>query len=842
MTDTQFFSTFREPPNTFGPVPFYWWTGEKLDRDRMAWQLDQLLAKGVRQTVISYPHGPDGHNEPGDPPVFSPAWWEFLRWFLEECGQRGMTTGFQDYTLVHPILKEIGHAIPDMEGGQMSSVATRCHGSEQISLRAEDGSQVVLATAYRISDDGSAGDPIDLTEHVADGVLCWNAPAGDWLVALVFARLSPFDPLHPESGRLAIERLYAPFEKNCPAHLGRTLNLFFQDELDFGARMPFWSNQLFDTFLAHTGYDLRPWLPALWHDLGPRSAKIRLDFADAMTTRIEDCYFKPVFEWHESRGTMFGHDNCGRGRMALGRSHYGDYFRTMRWYSAPGCDDPKLGGERAFKGLKVNSSIARLYQRPRVWVEAFHSSGWGVTPSEVVAAINEDFAYGATVVNLHGLYYTTRGGWWEWAPPDFHFRQPYWQHSSALNAYFTRLCWLLTQGGHQCDVAMLYPIAALDAAPADPSASGVFAHVGNHTLAGIESPGAGPEETAFQLGKFLFDRACDFVFIDHQSLERWDTTSGLLATKHQSGCRVLILPAMAAARFDSLLKAQKFVQSGGTLIAFGCLPETSDHDGAEAPQTLALLQEIFGPPSPGDTVKEDPSGGSAYFIRQGFAKVLETIGARITRDVASDAAPLQVLHRSDNTRDIYYLFNPSLSERAIPVRFRAHGQAMLLDAWTGDSQDLGWLKDTVTLTFGARCAKILVIKNSAEETPAPTAAAISCAAGQTYTKETTTLDGPWEFSLAPTLDNRFGDFQLPASSGCLGPQARQFRYQEEYAESLEWQSPDFDDKTWPETTWSFGTRFEVLGPLAPDSDWNALESALLAGESPAGAVWLPYDF
>ena len=51
----------------------------------------------------------------------------------------------------------------------------------------------------------------------------------------------------------------------------------------------------------------------------------------------------------------------------------------MRWYSAPGCDDPKLQGARAFKGLKVNSSIAHLYQRPRVWVEAFHSSGWGTS-------------------------------------------------------------------------------------------------------------------------------------------------------------------------------------------------------------------------------------------------------------------------------------------------------------------------------------------------------------------------------------------------------------------------------------------------------------------------------
>ncbi len=34
---------FRTPPAEFGPVPFWWWVSEKLDRDRIAWQLDQTI-------------------------------------------------------------------------------------------------------------------------------------------------------------------------------------------------------------------------------------------------------------------------------------------------------------------------------------------------------------------------------------------------------------------------------------------------------------------------------------------------------------------------------------------------------------------------------------------------------------------------------------------------------------------------------------------------------------------------------------------------------------------------------------------------------------------------------
>jgi hypothetical protein len=408
-----FAGTFQSPPAAYGPVPFYWWAGETLDRDRIAWQLDQLREKGVRQTIISYPHHPDGTNDPGDPKLFSPEWWDLFRWFLGECRQRGMTAGFQDYTLVEPILNAIGRETPGMQGGQMSCDSRRISGNENVRLAAEPGTLVIGAWAYPF--DSGVPDieaRISLADDVRDHVLEWTAPAGDWFVALVFARLNSFDPLHPRSGPLAIDKLYAPFERECPGEVGKTLNLFFQDELDFGCRMPFWSNHLFDTFSELKGYDLDPVLPALWHDFGNLTEKIRLDFADVVTRRAEDCYFKPVFHWHEERGTMFGHDNCGRGRIAQGRSHYGDYFRAMRWYTAPGCDDPKLQGARAFKGLKVNSSIAHLYQRPRVWIEAFHSSGWGTRPEDVVAAIQEDFAYGATVVNLHGLYYSTFGGWW----------------------------------------------------------------------------------------------------------------------------------------------------------------------------------------------------------------------------------------------------------------------------------------------------------------------------------------------------------------------------------------------------------------------------------------------
>jgi hypothetical protein len=35
----------------------------------------------------------------------------------------------------------------------------------------------------------------------------------------------------------------------------------------------------------------------------------------------------------------------------------------------------------------------------------------------LMQATRENFLYGCTLLNLHGLYYTTHGSFWEWAPP-----------------------------------------------------------------------------------------------------------------------------------------------------------------------------------------------------------------------------------------------------------------------------------------------------------------------------------------------------------------------------------------------------------------------------------------
>ena len=186
--------------------------------------------------------------------------------------------------------------------------------------------------------------------------------------------------------------------------------------------------------------------------------KVRMDYADVRMALMEERYFQPIYHWHASRGLIFACDSGGRG---LQPDEFGDYFRATRWYTAPGHDTP--GGQADLIKGKVSSSIASLYRRPRVWLEGYHSLGWGATPERLMFATRENYLYGCTLLNLHGLYYTTHGSFWEWAPPCYHFRMPYWEHMGVFLKYFERLSYLLSQGTFVCDVAVLYPVAPFEA-------------------------------------------------------------------------------------------------------------------------------------------------------------------------------------------------------------------------------------------------------------------------------------------------------------------------------------------------------------------------------------------
>lgn len=226
--------------------------------------------------------------------------------------------------------------------------------------------------------------------------------------------------------------------------------------------------------------------------------------------------------------------------------------------------------------------------------------------------------------------------------------------------------------------------------------------------------------------------------------------------------RVLILPAMQAARLSTLEAARTFVRSGGLVIACGCLPGATER-GSEDPLMVELLTDIF-------QTEPKPSGGRGVLVSHSTAEVFRLINELVPRDVTSSVTPLHVLHRRLGENDVFYFFNPSAVPQAVKVEVRAQGQAEQWDAWTGVARPIPTVltaarTSQLELSLEAREARIIVFSQQAS--PLGVCAQVPFAAS-----ELMRFEGAWTFAVKPTMDNQFGDFRLPGVRELLGPEQR----------------------------------------------------------------------
>lgn len=801
---------FKNPPKGYGEVSFYWWIGDPLTKERILWQLDQLKDKSITGLQINYCHTDKGGatyglTYPSQPALFSQQWWELFQWFLKEAKKRDMSVSLSDYTLGAAgqgwFIDEMLDENPNLHGAKLESKQYEFAGNQD--FKAAVPENILAAAAYKnVNGTFSPTASIDLKPMIKNSELTWKAPAGNWEIVLVYRNnvKTSFDPMNPLSGAKVAEKFYQRFEDHCPGESGKGLNFFFSDELSFGIRGFLWNDAFANEFKKRKGYDILPELTHLFADLGSKSYKIRLDYNDVMVALTEEGFFKPLYEWHTSRGMLFGCDHGGRGRDV---TEFGDYFRTQRWMSGPGCDQPGLG--RDIVKNKVASSIAHLYQRPRTWLEGFYGSGWGTSSEELADATFANFAMGHNLLSLHGLYYSTHGSWWEWAPPDNHFRQPYWEHMGSFLKCSERLSYVLSQGNHRCDVAIMYPVAPVEA-----------------NLKGKEST-----VTAFTIAEHLYPSGIDFDFMDFESLNRCQVRNKELNVSGEK-YKVLILPSLSAVHYSTMEKALEFFRLGGIVLAVGSLPEASDRIGGNDEKLQAIIKEMFGTTfsEKHNTTKiysqKSKTGGTGMFIhnplevKNVFANLIQPDFKVLSGNTASN-----ILHRKAGERDLYFVYGVPKGTKCL---FRCSGKVELWNPWDGEVRPLkvsavSETGTTIELPLEKNEPQLIVFSPGKPE--------IEKAIAESLKKiDSLIIDNTWEFELKPILDNKYGDYRLPAFDGKLGVEVWKMKYAYETTLNPGWQNPDLDDSRWTTATVSYGPQFWKLGPLPASIDSAEVETKL----------------
>ena len=704
---SEFRRTFENPPQDFSPCPIWWWSGDRLDEDRLLWQLDRFVEGGVYNVVVLNlaPTGVLFGADADDPRFFSERWWALLERACEEAERRGVRLWLYDQIGFSGanIQARLVEREPDFSGLNLGRVVAESDGP--VRLLPPAGATPLAAFAVPVGPTGKpTGDPFPL--ELTDGGLDWDGGAPNSSRAmLIFARRTGFDYLGPSASAALLDTVHGEYERRIGSHLGQAVAGTFQDEL---AVMPRWRSDLPDVFRESAGYDLVPRLAALFEDV-PDSTRVRTDYHRVLTDLAEEAFFKPLHEWHERHGLLNSFDQAGPGRMGdpIGaQNRYLDYMRTHRWYSSPGSDH--------HGDANIHSSLAHLYDRPRVWIESFHSSGWGGTLEETFDWLLPWLRAGATLYNPHAVYYSTRSSWFEWAPPSTCWRQPYWRHYKVFADAVSRLCYALSRGDHVCDVAIVYPTTTIHAEnPLD----GPF--IGLDIYSWYESEEDPRAEQAQRTNDVYYDLAglmvwhmrrkgalerggWDFDVIDEDSLQTSEAVQGELAVARER-YRALVLPAITTLKEEVAGRLVRFAEGGGLVLFAGCAPEQVLGDDGDL---LRRLREV-------GRLVEDPED-VAGVLATGLERNLDTAGLPYLRrrlnDGEGDLLFLLAPHatkfaepdrhtESGHFRPNYihprYTFDPTEGRSPATVRVRGAWHPELLDFVTGEARPLLGSVETV---------------------------------------------------------------------------------------------------------------------------------------------------
>ncbi|HET8915713.1 MAG TPA: glycosyl hydrolase, partial [Propionibacteriaceae bacterium] len=212
-----------------------------------------------------------------------------------------------------------------------------------------------------------------------------------------------------------------------------------------------WTPALSEEFARRRGYPLIPVLYQLAVD-GPDAAQVRADYHHTLAELYQENFVAVVQRWATSRGVSFRIQSYGTPPATISSYRFSDMFEGEGW------------GWKEITQTRWASSAGHLYGRDLVSAEIWtwvHSPSFRATPLDLKGEAHEHLLNGINQLIGHGWPYSPADapglGWFFYAAGAIDDRNPWWPAMPRLNAYLSRLCWLMRQGEPVADVAVYVP-------------------------------------------------------------------------------------------------------------------------------------------------------------------------------------------------------------------------------------------------------------------------------------------------------------------------------------------------------------------------------------------------
>ena len=665
MKEPDYLSLFQAPPKEARGWTRWWWYGpcvEKCEIDRELDFMQDAGIGGVELQILYAVEADDPVRGIHNIPFGSPEFYDILDYTSQACKSRGMLldiTPGSSWPYGGPFIEDEDaqqEAIP-----YQYDITGPCEFECDFTTRF--AGNVCAAVMGRMEHSRMIPESvIDITSSFKDRFLFgwpWGTelekihiPEGDWKI--VFFVISMHRNRVGKPGRNAEGRVIdhcsakalEVFLDNMVEPIAdrvANVNGWFCDSVEVEGHN--WSGLLLSEFKKRRGYDLSPYIYALWGDMGDITPMVRYDYFKTMGELTIENFFDGL--------TSFAHKHNGISRIQA----HGTWGDILRVYAAADIPEGETFGDH--RVLEVNTihrrlaaSAGHVYGRPVISNETFtwlKRPRFTETLEEMKAAVDAVFCDGINMIVNHGYAYSPekagKRGWPFYASTHINHTTPWWPYYHHLAGYIQRVSAMLRRGYNVADVAVYLPTA-------DVYSENMLSEL--HLAMRMEEYLGRSRMDAIQKAGYWFDYINDEALTDLCQFK----DGGLFLGENRY--RVLILPDCHRLPVETAKAMNLFVKAGGLLIAAGSIPDDTCgmvHYEENREIIRSCMSEIFSQPN----AISLPDCGDTL-IRYLHDSVIPDVSV-------SDPQHVGYVHRCDGADHIYFLTNIRDSLTSVTVTF-----------------------------------------------------------------------------------------------------------------------------------------------------------------------------
>ncbi len=553
------FKTFQNPPTEFGIIPLWFWNDDLEDTELIR-QLHEFHKAGFGGVVP--------HPRVGLAPkigYLTEEYFRLIRLVVEECAKLEMKVILYDEgcypsgSANGAVIKEnpayasqcIGLVEKDITGpwsGYWKPETSRSlmdkHVCTVLGQVTTEG-KIDTSTLRLLEVEPHDILHIEVTEGNWKAMSVWNACSAGHIRGVLadeetgHATAPPSgDILNPEAVACFLHLTHDQYYKHLSEYFGSTVIAMFTDEPGPMGRGPHrfenakpFTPGFVEWLETQWDFDPRIWLPSLWVEYDQGTEEFRQHYTKAVHDRQRIVFYEAQSKWCRDHGIAFtGHPSNGNEMTAL--SVFQIPGQDIVWREILPNSSGALEGVQSVTA-KAATSGARLYQRKRILTEIGGAYGWRMTCSELKWLYDWHFVRGNNLINAHAVFYSIRDRRaWE-SEPDIGIHNVWWPYFHHIAQYSKRLCWLLSEGKHICDLAIL---------------------------------GDG-NDLPWATAKVLYQKQIDFLYIDNSSVSTSKLQDEFLSIGSQN-YKTIIVDGDPVLSEESEKKLSQFEKNGGNIIQF----------------------------------------------------------------------------------------------------------------------------------------------------------------------------------------------------------------------------------------------------------------------------------